>query len=759
MGALGTPSRCAVHALALVCLCLFAEATTTTAGAVVTWSTWESAVVSAVPDDQAQPEATASWMLLLRDSDSGDAGGPTAIGDFNGDKNDDVAYQVLRGPSGAAGTGVLVVFGPEGGSVTVLGGVSYATSGDFNGDGLADVVLQASGRLVLLAGRAGVGKTALSISALGDHNGDRVNDVLVGVLGQTGDGVRAMVLLGPDLSAVSFVTSLSGDTSSSVSALGDVDGDRLSDFGLETHASTERYRTFIVYGSANISRGASVNFDGMGWTAQESYGSGRGANITGIGDINGDGMDDVVIAMAQCGWLRVVLGSADRNRIVAMIVYRRRIIKEVTRWEPRVWHFDESLRPETIGSGKSYALIDAGRRDSEFVVELYQRSPVPGLELARVQIIYSPHQEQAFENRVAQLQARVGNPAFAPGYEGEGNRATRAAVRERLMEMARRTPEAAYPNVKVVAMWHGTRAEALESVFRAGFASLATTDEGFFGKGVYSAYEARYASEVYSRGALLVNWVSLFSAYPVVDGDMPRLTGKGSYANYDAHFIPVRPASAEAGEQNYVACSELSQAVFHELVTFEASQNLPRYLVTLQPSIVQTVPALTGSRAEKECMIRVCWQMAREHRKHIAVLLRYYEGRTAAALQDLAAMVQGSGLEGIPGPEVPQCAVCLEEYAEEGVRCPFVLRCGHSFCGRCVGALATAAQQGPSVRCPTCRELSDVRSDAPRKNYQLAQTVAAIAAWRRRILGPQDPQDTQDLLDTLDTLRPGMPES
>eukprot|EP00727_Mastigamoeba_balamuthi_P013680 m51a1_g8935 hypothetical protein (1530) ;mRNA; r:905566-914603 len=532
------------------------------------------AVVSAVPDDQAQPEATASWMLLLRDSDSGDAGGPVGVGDVNGDKLGDVVFGFTRGPSGAAGSDTMYLFDREEGAVLVQG-ASYVACGDFNGDGLADVVLQASGRLVLLAGHAGewpasvareslptmwsgaasnvrtvgdvngdksddigflasgmvnvvfgsanssgfpadLDKTALSISALEDHNGDKVNDVLVGVLGQTGDGVRAMVLLGPDLSAVSFVTSLIGDTSSSVSALGDVDGDGLSDFGLETHASAGR----------------------------------------------------------------------------------RRIIKEVTRWEPRVWHFDESLKPDTIGSGKSYALIDAGRRDSEFVVELYQRSPVPGFELARVQIIYSPHQEQAFENRVAQLQARVGNPAFAPGYEGEGNRATRAAVRERLMEMARRTPEAAYPNVKVVAMWHGTRAEALESVFRAGFASLATTDEGFFGKGVYSAYEARYASEVYSRGALLVNWVSLFSAFPVVDGDMPRLTGKGSYANYDAHFIPVRPASAAPGEQNYVACTELSQAVFHELVTFEASQNLPRYLVTLQPSIVQTVPALTSSRGE-----------------------------------------------------------------------------------------------------------------------------------------------------------------
>eukprot|EP00727_Mastigamoeba_balamuthi_P013649 m51a1_g8907 hypothetical protein (430) ;mRNA; f:760513-765136 len=339
-------------------------------------------------------------------------------------------------------------------------------------------------------------------------------------------------------------------------AIDDVNGDGIADFAYNVSLGPRgsvRQGVVIVFGTTGGFDNPLRLFDN-GVLVQD-------AALCCSGDINGDRIADLVLQAS--------------GRIVLL----------------------EGHRGDIIG-GKSYTLIPAGKRDTEFVVELYQRCPVPGFDLARVEIIYSPHLEQAFENRVAQLQARVGNPAFAPGYEREGNRATRAAVRERLMEMARRTPEAAYPNVKVVAMWHGTRAEALESVFRAGFASLATTDEGFFGKGVYSAYEARYASEVYSRGALLVNWVSLFSAFPVVDGDMARLTGKGSYANYDAHFIPVRPASAAAGEQNYVACTELSQAVFHELVTFEASQNLPRYLVTLQPRMVQTVPALSSSRGE-----------------------------------------------------------------------------------------------------------------------------------------------------------------
>eukprot|EP00727_Mastigamoeba_balamuthi_P013681 m51a1_g8936 hypothetical protein (1547) ;mRNA; r:915616-920621 len=955
-----------------------------------------------------------------------------------------VALGALRAVNVSAGEGTEVLSRLD----ATVSGYSATGVGDVSGDalpdfafalsnastGLWDVVVVASSawRAILFpvsapADRTGwryirtpfaVADCSLSLAALGDHNGDAHADVLVGVVGRSPTGVRALVLLGPALAQVAYRTNLTGDVGRAVSALGDVDGDALADVGLETHGLYERYRAFVVYGARNLTAGSTVGIDGLATALPDSYGPLRGANVTGVGDVDGDGLADVVVDMARCGWLRllrgrrgglgplgdgglvlspgarygalpaaqdcaaqvvpralgdvngdavddfglgvptesnalghrlagriyVVLGNAsaaawiragaagavvrvdelvdagaraafvvdgailfdqlggifgaagdvngdgvgdmyvgmpealatagqvyvllgrndsadcdadgtacwsrrvdsagllrmsgfaatdgyqlvgadrgsrlgsfvgalgdidgdragdivigspvdadsptrlfsgslvvlgaqqmrlvapawprgladvamDGSRslrlpavavwthrcgsvagdgsasgsggctmqrsdpaltytvgattdgvdcewifsddvvaacaptatagkgcafafttawnstcaalvaagagwarftvdegfggggigvrvavnnthgntagldlsysvtrpsklakivggsvggffglvllvvasgVVAVALYKRRLLRELTKWEPRVWRFDEALRPTAArAKPRDYYLLKPGRADVELVAELYQRCPAPGYDVAKVEIIYSPHLEQAFENRVAQLQARAGNAAFAPGYEHDGSAELRAAVAERLAGMAGKTPEAAYPNVKVVAMWHGTRAEALESVFRAGFASLATTDEGFFGKGVYSAYEARYASEVYSRGALLVNWVSLFSAFPVVDGDMPRLTGKGSYANYDAHFIPVRPASAEAGEQNYVACSELSQAVFHELVTFEASQNLPRYLVTLQPSIVKNVPALDDPRGEQ----------------------------------------------------------------------------------------------------------------------------------------------------------------
>eukprot|EP00727_Mastigamoeba_balamuthi_P010114 m51a1_g5725 hypothetical protein (1369) ;mRNA; f:1114477-1120359 len=941
-----------------------------------------------------------------------------SIGDIDGDRLFDyffdghIALGSQRNVNVSAGQGVSVISDLE----ATLSGFSSTGVGDINKDGVPDfafakvnetthlwdivVVTNSKWRNVMFPiSKQGnslgwlvvhtdfpVANCTLSLSSLGDHNGDKIDDMLVGVLGNSETGVRALVLLGPSLAQSTFTTNYTYDASSSVKPLGDIDGDGLADFGLETHATNERSRAFVIYGSRSISGGTVVDIDTMGWDLPDGYGAGRSANLTGVGDINGDGLADVVLDMAQCGWMRVLLGSrkrlaglddgvvlspgqaygipfseedcnawvvirplgdingdliddfgvglpfesnskghklagkiyvvfgskaagawarkrstgnvmrldttintqrgtgfvvdgailfdqlgstfgsagdingdgvgdmfigmpeslatagqvyivlgrndsadcdsdtsacwrrrvdsasvfkmseftstdgyqlvgSDRGsrlgsyvgkigdidgdgsddiiigspvaetagpqrmfsgsvivlgsqqmRLVApswssslsrvsmegsrsikvpgisvwtrhcgavgsasssckmqrndptlkytvrathemacdwnfdddvaraceptvsreicsfsfeaswnstcatlvarddgwahfdvaadfegsnvalsiavnnshgntagmdlkyslvqrsrtaaiiggavggffglvvvviacsvfgMFCYRGRLIKELYKWEPRVWHFEESLRPSARRDRQDYSLIAPGRVDMDFVLELYQRCPVPGYDIAKVDIIYSPHLEQAFENRVAQLQARAGNSAFAPSYAHDGSSDLRTNVVQRLAEMAGKTPEPAYPNVKLVPMWHGTRAEVLESVFRAGFANLATTDEGFFGKGVYSAYEARYASEVYSKGALLVNWVSFYSAYPVVDGDMDKLTGKGCYANYDAHFIPVHPATDEPGEQNFLACSQLSQAVFHELAVFEASQSLP----------------------------------------------------------------------------------------------------------------------------------------------------------------------------------------
>ena len=66
------------------------------------------------------------------------------------------------------------------------------------------------------------------------------------------------------------------------------------------------------------------------------------------------------------------------------------------------------------------------------------------------------------------------------------------------------------PNVKLLPVWHGTKPEILPSLFKTGFASLALVDAGYFGKGIYGAYEAEYSHRVYSKGALAAQLVCRF---------------------------------------------------------------------------------------------------------------------------------------------------------------------------------------------------------------------------------------------------------
>lgn len=129
------------------------------------------------------------------------------------------------------------------------------------------------------------------------------------------------------------------------------------------------------------------------------------------------------------------------------------------------------------------------------------------------------------------------------------------------------------------------------SVCKTGYANLATTDSGFFGKGIYNTHEAAYAYRCYATlnglraGVLLMNWVSSYSVYPVIKGDMGKLTGKGNYQNYDAHLIPVQPRNRNnPREMSYLPCGPTDVPTYHEMVVFEQASCLPRYRVTLRKS-------------------------------------------------------------------------------------------------------------------------------------------------------------------------------
>ena len=218
--------------------------------------------------------------------------------------------------------------------------VSYA--GDFNGDGIGDFMVSApsygtndQGATYVVFGNAGgtpnsqiridggeaagiVGdRSGYSVAALGDVNGDGFDDVLIGSPGAAGDGRWASGVTyvvygnasGANIDLANFNASegfriIGSEFESighSVSAAGDVNGDGRMDLliGVSTAGSDGNWlagSTYLVYGSdsgadvdlANLTPSQGVRFDG-------EFESESGFSVSAAGDVNGDGLADIII--------------------------------------------------------------------------------------------------------------------------------------------------------------------------------------------------------------------------------------------------------------------------------------------------------------------------------------------------------------------------------------------------------------------------------------------------------------------------------
>lgn len=246
----------------------------------------------------------------------------------------------------------------------------------------------------------------------------------------------------------------------------------------------------------------------------------------------------------------------------------------------KIWHID----PATPGIDKlldqDYVLLPASEKDIKKVLGFYNQCPVSGYEISSVEVIHNPAMNAQFNLQLGFLQKRDKNPAFLAHWPNEiespENKKWRQTVYDSFETLVRPYLDSDYPAVKFLPMWHGTKPEILDSLFKTGYANLATTDSGFLGKGIYFASEAEYSQRVYSQGALLLNWVSCFSAYPVIDGDMKRLgleDNKANYRNYDAHFAPVISENPKNPHSvTYYPTKPNQKANYHELGSVDNSR-------------------------------------------------------------------------------------------------------------------------------------------------------------------------------------------
>jgi hypothetical protein len=296
------------------------------------------------------------------------------VGDVNGDGIDDVlvagsgsADYVIFGKRDTDSVSVSAIAEGSGGGFAIAAatddgveGGGYARAGDVNGDGLADMVTSVAGDQPgarVIFGRSSVLPVDLALSATtgfrilaggslevagaADVNGDGFDDVIVGRSVNAG---AAYVVFGKgnnlavdtaDLEAgqgggFAIRGARAGDRAGGhVGGGGDVNGDGLADVlvGAATapsNGATFAGRAYVIFGKTNstpvqliaVESGSENGFSIDGSGSNDNAGS----SLLSLGDVNGDGMGDVLVASPQAsragftatGVTSVVFGKSDR---------------------------------------------------------------------------------------------------------------------------------------------------------------------------------------------------------------------------------------------------------------------------------------------------------------------------------------------------------------------------------------------------------------------------------------------------------------
>ncbi|MFO0608691.1 MAG: FG-GAP-like repeat-containing protein [Polyangiales bacterium] len=327
-----------------------------------------------------------------------------AVGDMNGDGTLDLAVSspplgvdgsvhVLGGSDvGLAGMPAFRLEPSSGGSASAFG-EAFASVGDLDGDGLTDVVVGApqynsgEGRVWIFRGvRAGLTPTPAAldspgntggrfgnfVTGLGDFNGDGLGDFAVTApdrfggtvyvyLGTAGAAPRlAFTFEPPPSSGTAFGARLAGGV--------DLDGDGLGDLAVGA-ATAVPFGAVYVYFGATGARTSVFDEVLLPPGAGESL---FGMAVTSGGDMDGDGLDDLIIAQGGRDHVHVYAGAPRGGS--------HRVIATVQRPADGAAYF-------STGYGKALAGLDLnhdGRRD--LLIGAYNEASGAGRIYAHVQI-------------------------------------------------------------------------------------------------------------------------------------------------------------------------------------------------------------------------------------------------------------------------------------------------------------------------------------------------------------------------------------